>query len=413
MIERRRIFRRIWFFVIVIAILIGSAFFSYNFSQKSVIKRTHEKRIKVGEGRTVVEKVGFLDSQGETEIEKKPVVVEIEENPVIENNPSEQGNLKCKTHFKMAYIYLLDPQVYNNDGLVSDLESAKAVGEEMLNIAGRGKVTFDLTYPVFDMHLTSSNREQLLISDIGGERIDLNLPEIAKEFYRHNPDNFEFLSIFTNFDRKSPEIRRKRFVFHQPVQRTAGIINENLVFYDNSSLYGSHGKLQGINYLGNVAYFLADKEFSKHQLYCMAANSLVHETTHNWAAYIGQLFGQSGNKFILQNRFGAHWFQGLDLNYDPVGGGRWQDNGDGTFTLLPHETFCSPQDFNVPSRYGIEKMSDLTLYLIGALQIEDVKPVLWIEYDGPLDVGTTVHAESRNISIEDIIAQEGNRECRL
>ncbi len=79
-------------------------------------------------------------------------------------------------------------------------------------------------------------------------------------------------------------------------------------------------------------------------------------------------------------------------------GNDWMDNGNGTFT----------------STGGGKYYSGLDLYLIGMIDKAQVKPMLLI--DNPLidatklpEVGTTISGTSRNITIGDIIAAEGDR----
>lgn len=314
----------------------------------------------------------------------------------------------CQTNFKMAYIYLYEPTDHIPENF-ERLKRAKSFHEDIFNKAGRGRVTLDLSYPIASIEITDSNRDRLLHPNKNGPLGNLKDREITKEFYRNHPDDFDFISIYTNF-----HIREGAGVgyFHSTIQnRIKGI---GRAIFDNSHEFGNQEKLLGYNYLGDINHTYSQEMLEEHteeKINCMnAVHGLVHETTHQWTAYIGDKYGEDDD-LILQNSWGGHWFQGLNIGYDPVGGGRWKDNGDGTFTLLEPNERCAPRNPSNLLLYGIGKLSDLTLYLIGAIEANQVEPILWIDYDGPLSPGTTISAESKYITIQDIVAKEGERIC--
>lgn len=316
--------------------------------------------------------------------------------------------IPCQTNFKMADIYLFmkdDPDAQIN---LERLTRAKNTYEQVINIAGRGKITFDLSYPIIPIEINEANKDKLLFVNLDG-KLYLQLSEITKEFYKSNPDNFDFINIFHNFFMEDEPSHTSNA--HATVIANIKNIGKNL--RDLSNTYGSK-RLLGVttSISAKITYSPENlAEFSEEQIACMTAvGGVVHETTHQWSAFIGDTYSSGGN-LILQNSSGGHWFQGLNLNYDPVGGGKWRDNSDGTFTLVEHDEYCAPQDPNAPGRYGIDKMSDLTLYLASAIDANQVKPILWIDYNGALDIGTTIQAESKYITIEDIIARHGERAC--
>lgn len=315
--------------------------------------------------------------------------------------------LACQTRFKMAFLYLFenDPDLQKN---IQRLEKSKKISEEMFNDAGRGFISLDLSYPLVEIEITDQNRDKLLFSDpfdinpvTNKPRVSPKADEILKEFYKNNPDNFDFITVFTNFRLLGGA--NGYFMLKNTIKGIGKPI------FDNSASYGSSGKLLGWNYLGNLNLIFTD-EFPEERSHYMTGSTLLNETEHQWGVYIGDIDG-SGNNLILQIKFGAHWYPGLDTNYDPEGGGDWKDNGDGTFTLKPPSYWWGGK--GVENSIPKEIYSDLTLYLIGAIEAEKVDPILWVNYSGVLLPGTTITSESKNITIQDIIDKEGERICNI
>ena len=329
---------------------------------------------------------------------------------LIMNNSSQSDNSECQTHFKMAYIYLYEASSHSEINL-NRLKNAKSLHQDVFNIAGREKITLDITYQVFSIEITELNRERFINSEKNDQGFYLNFQEVIKTFYQENPDDFDFISIFTNFPLDDTGSSSD---YHMSVQNK--IQGMGQMTFDDSSNFGSSGKLLGWNYIGNLNQIYSQEaleEFSEEQINCMTAiGGLVHETAHQWVAYIGSPEGGE-SKLILQNKFANHWISGLNIGYDPVGGGRWKNNNDGTFTLLEPEEFCASRDSLVKDRYGIAKFSDLSLYLLGAIDSREVEPILWIDYEGPLSPGETINSESKYISIKEIIKEEGKRICLI
>jgi hypothetical protein len=312
----------------------------------------------------------------------------------------------CQTDFKMAYVYLYELENHSEENL-NKLRKSKSFHEQVFNRAGRGKITLDLSYPIVSVEITDENRERFTYSDIYNPVPEIKISELTKEFYKNHPDDFDFITVFSNFQSFSGT----SMALHNSPQNTISGIGKDLI--DFSGLYGSDGRLIGWNYLGNVNQIYSDdqlEEFTEQQIAWSTASSLLHETEHQWATYIGDIYGSNGS-LILQNSYCCHWHNGLSLGYDPLSWGNWRDNRNGTFTLVEPQDYYLSKDPNVLNRYMVEEFSDLTLYLIGAIEPELVDPILWIDYDGVLEPGITIQAESRYITIQDIIAIEGDRIC--
>lgn len=315
---------------------------------------------------------------------------------------------ECQTDFKMVYIYVYESENHIPMNL-ERLERQKELFENVYNRAGKSKITIDVSYPTFSLELNDSNRDQFLEYEQGNPLPFLNTQEIAKEFYRRNPDTFDLIVFFNNFETffgRSPG--------HSTVISNIEGIGREL--WDQSEFYGSESNLLGWIYEGDINHIYSEeslREFNENEINCMLASQQLHETVHQWAAYIGNQYRSNGS-LPLQTGFergAGHWFQGFDVGFDPVGGWEWINNGDGSFTTAEPTNYCAPKDPDVPERFAINEISDLTLYLIGALESHQIDPILWIDYNGVVEPNITISAHSEYISIEDIIAEEGERKC--
>ena len=135
------------------------------------------------------------------------------------------------------------------------------------------------------------------------------------------------------------------------------------------------------------------------------------ELGHAWLAF-PHIAGQGQSESLL-GRSSAHWSFYMHSDGSPVEGHRWTDNGDGTFTAAKLDEF----EFN-----------DLDLYLMGLMPPKDVKP--WFVIDDPHDCvdsnlpdqacpppssflfkadSFTVSGTRREVTIDDVIAAEGER----
>jgi hypothetical protein len=215
--------------------------------------------------------------------------------------------------------------------------------------------------------------------------------EIAKEFLRRHSDNYDFIVIFSNFDFSMPTTEAKAYYM--------GIKNDirgiGSPIFDSTALFGSSGKLQGLIEMGNIsghALNPADPQFETTLLL------LAHEKMHRWGARV-KFKEQSGAlSTALLGEGGEHWSFLLDSEASLLYGNDWKDNGNGAFTSID----------------ALKRYSPLDLYLMGMYDKSRVSPVMLIE-NASIDptrypeVGATISGTAKSVSIEDIIAAEGER----
>jgi large repetitive protein len=243
-----------------------------------------------------------------------------------------------------------------------------------------------------------ADRDQVTILRLTGN-YDRNLPGgtgnaeprmlLAREFYKQHPDSFDFLVTFTTFPVGLGDAVGLHWSVRNDVQ---GI---GLDQFDNSSAFGSDGRLQGFIDMGPLASH-ADDPFDP--AFEETLNVLTHEILHQWAAHVRfQRPGEPESDGLL-GRDGSHWSFLLDSGASVLYGNQWHDNGDGTFTTDGGMKFYSPLD----------------LYLAGFLAADEVPPFVLIDSPGfdrsrlP-ERGVTVTGTAIQVTIQDVIAAEGHR----
>jgi len=110
--------------------------------------------------------------------------------------------------------------------------------------------------------------------------------EITREFFAVHPDNCDFLVLFTNFDFQMPQyaIAGEQVTaagLYYGVKNDVQGIGESI--FDNTSLYGSEGKLQGIINMGCLAHIVSDPLNPGFE---STMSVLSHEILHRWGAYV-------------------------------------------------------------------------------------------------------------------------------
>lgn len=214
---------------------------------------------------------------------------------------------------------------------------------------------------------------------------------IAKEFFRLHKDEYDFIVIFSNFDFQMPATGVAAFYLGVK-NDTEGI---GKLLFDYTELFGSNGKLQGIIDMGNISNLIADPldpNFEK------TLRILSHEQMHRWGAYVQYIDENGEISTALLGKDDEHWSFLLDSQASVLYGNDWKDNGDGTFTSIAIQKYTSPLD----------------LYLMGLYEKSQVPPLLLINnpdidpWKMP-EVGAKISGTPQYISIDDIIAAEGER----
>lgn len=198
-----------------------------------------------------------------------------------------------------------------------------------------------------------------------GDNTDIR--PLIRKLYHVIPDDFQFLHL-TSTLYPDELIGRPYIGLHGLVK--VDWTGTGLDIFDHSSDYGSEGTLLGINGI------VSRRNYDTPAL-------LIHETKHQWTAFLDPSLGLSD---------GIHWKGNTSVACV------WTDNGDGTFT-------------SDGSWSDTGRAPPLELYLMGLAHINDVSPLYWAENQEQdfCIKGTIITGPFHKVTIEDIIAVEGLR----
>ena len=238
---------------------------------------------------------------------------------------------------------------------------------------------------------------------------------VLSSIYERAPAEDELAAVFTDF--------RFDDLFNTgpgsgPVNAPVQGIGDWQANPPSGSRYGSDSllsALSGSRYIGGPRWDESgvedDYEFHGHSY---GVRHVAHELIHRWTAHLRFRDPRSGRiERLSDDGCRCHWSEWLHVpERYPVwsgfanepystgsimGGGVWQDNGDGTFT---------EQDTGYPRAMGL---SDLDLYAMGMIPPEEVRPTFLLR--DAVETGTRgiFRATKVPVRIEDIVAAMGPR----
>lgn len=313
----------------------------------------------------------------------------LETSPTL-STPKESAKttnpLACNhTDYKMAFVLIAQNQSQVTFAKVNKLTAIKDVFAKDFSTATNGLATMDTSYHV------------VTIEDDDGALVNYNLQypgdKILKKFYENNPDNFDFVSLYSTFNDANNGTQ-----FHPIVKNNVkGILYTGSGGYirDNAAQYGSKGRLLGINLMPNIDNIPSPENGIQ------TSGGLLHETGHQWCCSVGDDFarGENGAKLeIIQQ--GIHFYRGLaspNKTGDPMGSDNWVSNGDGTYSR--------------DNQPGIPIYHPFELYFMGLLPKSEYSKKYTI-YDAGI-VGKDFNDKTakfyKEVSVEDIIKVAGER----
>lgn len=221
------------------------------------------------------------------------------------------------------------------------------------------------------------------------DRPRLNEVALARRVYAEAPDRFDFLAVFTD-----------RVVESSHLVGSVTVSNDvhgiGMPIFNHARVFGSQ-HLEHIVLMNSLSFY--DENPAKPPQipsYAYAPSTLAvlgHELGHRWLAHAGEPLVAPGRR--------GHWNYFLETDGSFMGGSRLQDNADGTFTTG-----------EVMARFGA-----LDQYLMGVRAPAEVDDFFVVEEpfghdvdpDAPPAAGTTFGGERRDLSVDDVIAQLGER----
>jgi hypothetical protein len=227
-----------------------------------------------------------------------------------------------------------------------------------------------------------------------------DIAAISRKFYRTHQDDYDFLTAFGASDTPYDVVGGGGFAFFAPIQNDVqGIGRSQGETNGGPSAFGSAGRLQGFINFNKLDEFPANPNET-----FLGTNStldiMAQELGHRWLAFVN--FNDAGtSSSALLGRDFAHWNFFMDSDASEMEGNRWFDQGGGVFTSI-----------EATSRYSL-----LDRYLMGLAFPGEVSSFFFIRTptetnrvsSSPPEVGVRVRGTRQNVTIAQIIADEGVR----
>ncbi|MDD5110066.1 MAG: hypothetical protein PHI63_02530 [Patescibacteria group bacterium] len=272
-------------------------------------------------------------------------------------------------------------------GNIAALDAVRTRLPETFRWATRELGAIDASYPVVvlpDDGLLTVPTEQ------GGRKLT---DEAVQTFYDNNPDAFDFLMVFTDF---AVQLDQPNEIARQ-VMVTNAVTGLDLPQQNAADQFGSRGKLKSVLLFYNIQNYDVTTDAGRQRL----DNLLLHEIAHQWSAAVKFRVGDYDSTALLRDD-GRHWSYYASF-ISPLGGSGWRDNGDGTFTSLQSQQMNT---YRWP-------YADLDLYLMGLLPWQAVTPFSYVIPATPGVVGNTIAGRAQTVTIDQVIAANGQRRCEL
>ena len=206
---------------------------------------------------------------------KKPIF-----GAVLQITPSVLSTSICNQNkFSMAFIVLAREDSEITPEIINFLNDAKIKFSEGFSIATNNLAYMDTSYQI------------IMIIDDGTLLYGSNpyYDKIMKEFYKNNPDKFDFVTIYPTFDIGYPAVSESHFTIKNDIKGIGlKLYGDSTVIsqtWDTSKNFGSNGKLMGINAgQTDINRFINNQDFSS------LTQAFLHETGHQWCFYIRDYF---------------------------------------------------------------------------------------------------------------------------
>jgi choice-of-anchor A domain-containing protein len=293
---------------------------------------------------------------------------------------------KIKTAYFLALsLFLTFPQI------TLSIESDVIVFDSIKNNQTQLLSDFDVQYVEDIQGITVLNFTGNYDVDINGIYNFEARQAVLQQFYSNHDDIYDFIYIFTEFDFDTGELA----AFATPIFNDVAGIGKPL--YDNRADFFS-GKLQSVIDMASMNRYQSTP--STPFQYDFYLGTLMHETMHRWGISVNYIDIDSQFSNRLLGRDESHYSYFLNSNASVMYGSLWNEYEPNSFETTDISHGLSPLD----------------LYLAGFIQKESVPDFFVINNgsvgsntDLPPSIGTTIQGNREPISIDDVIAYEGER----
>lgn len=223
----------------------------------------------------------------------------------------------------------------------------------------------------------------------------LDIIGVARKFLAVHPDEFDNLVVFTD-----TQLLTDAFAYEVSVaNRIRGL---NLPVFDDSSEYGSPGRLQSVCNMDALSKYPDDPRQK-----FLGENSTLsvigQEVGHRWLAFLEFRDHNGRRSQAFLGRDQAHWSFFLDSDASVLEGNDIEDLGGGAFR----------------TGAAVQRYSLLDQYAMGRVDKTQVPPFFYVESPTNVaprrtaasspEVGVTFNGVRRDVTIDDVIAIVGER----
>jgi len=218
---------------------------------------------------------------------------------------------------------------------------------------------------------------------------------VSRQFYATHGDYYDFIIVFTNFDFTMFDSNMKLDASGEHFGVKNFVQGIGSPIFDNTSLFGSYGKLQGYIDLGNVSSKLLKSDPNSYNSTMMI---LAHEIEHQWAAYVHFIDNNGNNSNALLGVDQAHWSYLLDSDASVLYGSKWIPIGNGQYQATDIEERYSPLDLYLMGLNAPSEVPPMTLLVNPAIAPAQLP-----------QVNAVITATPITVTINQIIQAEGAR----
>ncbi|GEM_PF-3389950 len=314
-----------------------------------------------------------------------------------------------KKDFKIAFILLTKDVADPTD--LENIDKIKSRAAEDFRYATDNLASIDTSYPLVVINYNSVS------SDV--TKGFYNGKDVAKEFYKSNPDEFDFIVINTdlNIFENSPFFEgvispiegishKVRFIDSEAYK--SGDPKMYLA-YDTSEYYGSNHKLLGLLNLASIKERIPGIR-TEEEIIRGRIGRFLHELGHNWCCYIGDPYTSPNGRLKIIDQ-SAHWNPYFDHGSDPLtlhsSRTYWKDEGNGIFS--------SSTDFGGNRM----KYHPFILYFMGLKKPEEIPEKFKVitpegnEWADEENKKVLIKGSVNYITIQEIIDVVGPRSCLI
>jgi len=205
--------------------------------------------------------------------------------------------------------------------------------------------------------------------------IDDTIASVTRRIYEQVPDDINFFTFFS-IDKVEllPSDAQQNFFIGRHLRAQTDFSGTELPIMDETSAYDSAGTLLGINLLDGYGRGTT-------------TSNATHELLHHWAAYVTDALLSEDGHYRSQSSAASL-----------VGGFRWIDNGDGTYT----------RDCET-GRNGAYRIPVLDLYFMGLVSADQVGTIWLSNPSDPLRCGDVITGPILPVSVDSVAAHYGER----